>query len=148
MNLQQAMSFLRHAFPELKNHQRESPTWRGTFCTAIIDEHGVARLIAKEVARGNSHDVQMVFDGIEELLCSGEGPVRDWVRALIEAVQDVAGWTSQGQNAFLWFLGPETRRAWVALDAIRADLAECSILEAEVTMWRAVHRTQAGPRAA
>jgi hypothetical protein len=140
MNLQQAMSHVIQAFPELENRGAESSTWHRTG-EAIFDEHDFARFIAKEMALGKNHRVQVAFDRMEELLCSGATEVRDWVCAFVEAVQDVAGWKETGEEGLVRFLGPETRRAWTALDAIRADLAECSILEAEVTMWRAVHHT-------
>ncbi|HWX94100.1 MAG TPA: hypothetical protein VNY29_15855 [Terriglobales bacterium] len=143
MNLQQAMSHVVQAFPELENRRAESSTWHRSG-EPIFDEHDFARFIAKEMAQGKNRRVQVAFDRMEELLCSGVTEVRDWVCAFVEAVQDVAGWKETGEEGLVRFLGPETRRAWTALDAIRADLAECSILEAEVTMWRAVHHTARG----
>jgi len=143
MNLQQAMSYVVQAFPELENRRAESSAWHGTR-EPIFDEHVFARFIANEMAQGKSHRVQVAFDGMEELLRSGETEVRDWVCAFVEAMQDFIGWKETAEEGLVRFLGPETRRAWAALDAIRADLAECSILEAEVTMWRAVHHTGGG----
>jgi hypothetical protein len=144
MNLQQAMSYLGKAFPELEDRRADSPVWCRRCLEPVFDEHDLARFIAKEMAQGKNRRVQVAFDGIEELLRLGEPAVRDWVCAFVDAVQDVAGWKETGEEGLVRFLGPETRRAWAALDAIRADLAECSILEAEVTMWRAVHHSCRG----
>jgi hypothetical protein len=144
MNLQQAMWYLGKAFPELEDRQADSPIWCGRSLEPAFDEHDLARFIAKEMAQGKNHRVQVAFDGMEELLRCGETDVRDWVCAFVEAMQDVVGWEETGEEGLVRFLGQETRRAWAALDAIRADLAECSILEAEVTMWRAVHHTGRG----
>jgi hypothetical protein len=140
MNLQQAMSYVEQAFPELENRRAELSTRHRTG-EPNFDEHDFARFIAKEMAQAKNHRVQVAFDRMEELLCSGVTEVRDWVCAFVEAVQDVASWKETGEEGLVRFLGPETRRAWTTLDAIRADLAECSILEAEVTMWRAVHHS-------
>lgn len=144
MNLQQAMSYLGKAFPELENRQGGSPAWCASSREPVFDEHDFALLVAKEMALGKNYRVQVAFDGMEELLCSGETEVRDWVCAFVEAVQEVTGWKEPAEEELVRFLGPETRRAWAALDAIRADLAECSTLEAEVTMWRAIHHTGRG----
>jgi hypothetical protein len=144
MNLQQAMSYLGKAFPELEDRRADSPVWCRRCLEPVFDEHDLARFIANEMAQGKNHRVQVAFDGMEELLRLGEPAVRDWVCAFVDAVQDVAGWKETGEEGLVRFLGPETRRAWAALGAIRADLAECSILEAEVTMWRAVHHSGRG----
>jgi len=144
MNLKQAMSYLEQTFPEMKNRRVVTSAWCPRFREPIVDEHDFARFVARELTRGKSHCVQLAFDGMEAMLCSGETEVRDWVCAFVDALQEVTGWKETGEIGFVRFLGPETRRAWMALDAIRADLADCSILEAEVTMWRAVHHTGRG----
>jgi len=144
MNLKQAMSYLGQTFPEMKNRQVVTSPWCPRFREPICDEHDFARFVVTEMAQGKSHRVQLAFDGLEEMLCSGEIEVRDWVCTFVEAVQELSEWKQTGAEGVVRFLGPETRRAWEALDAIRGDLAECSTLEAEVTMWRAVHHTGRG----
>ena len=147
MNLQQAMSLLGREFPELEACAADS-AHLGTPPGSVFDEHDFAQLITTEMASGRGNRVQQAFDGMEALLSTGGTAARDWVCSFVEALRDVVEWKDDGTEAFFHYLGPEMRRAWAALDAIHADLAECSILEAEVTMWRAVHHSQRAGRAA
>lgn len=141
MNLQQAMSYLEEAVPDFEGRQSGFSARCGSSRATIMDEHEFARWVANEVATGKNRRVQAAFDGIEEILRSGEIAAQDWVRGCVEAVQDIVGWKESGEEVLLHYLGPETRRTWAALEAIRADLAESSILEAEVTMWRIAHHS-------
>lgn len=94
--------------------------------------------------RGDNRSLQAAFDRLEELL-TGENPdLRDWVTGFLQALQDVTSWSSQDGEPFLRFMGERTRHVWATLDTIRLDLADCSILEAEVLMWRVVHPTRLG----
>jgi hypothetical protein len=91
-----------------------------------------------------NHRIQAAFDRIEDFL-TGENPeLRDWVTGFLQALQEVACWRPQDGEEFLRFMGDRTRHVWATLDTIRQDLADCSILEAEVLMWRVVHPTRPG----
>ena len=137
--MQQAMSHLGRQFPELEDRGAEPSALCGKPRGPIIDVHDFARFVAKQFAQGNDKRVQAAFDKMEELLQGCETEGRDWVCGFLEALQDIACWRASGDEVFVRFLGPATRRTWTALDAIRTDLADCSILEAEVMMWRVVH---------
>jgi hypothetical protein len=103
-------------------------------------EHEFARFVTHLFANPDSKRVQSAFDQVEDFLCNGSAELREWVFSFLEALQDMAGWKASGSDVFLGFLGPETKRAWNALQTIRRDLEDYSALEAEVLMWRVVHR--------
>jgi hypothetical protein len=103
-------------------------------------ERRFARLVANLFVNRDSKRVQSTFDEVEHFLCNGTAEVREWVFSFLEALQDMTAWKASGSDVFLGFLGPETRRAWHALETIRRDLEDYSALEAEVLMWRMVHR--------
>jgi hypothetical protein len=103
-----------------------------------------AQLLRKLRDQGDTRSLQTAFDRLEEYLTSEVPVLRDWATGFLQALQDVASWSSQDGEAFLRFMGDRTRHVWATLDTIRQDLADCSILEAEVLMWRVVHPTRAG----
>ena len=74
-----------------------------------------------------------------EFLQYGSPEVRRWVTGFLQSLQDVTNWSSSNIDIFVRFLGTNARRIWETLEAIRSDLASCSILEAEILMWRVVH---------
>jgi hypothetical protein len=92
----------------------------------------------------DNRSVQAAFDRLEEFLTGENSELRGWVTGFLQALQDVTSWSSQDGEPFLRFMGDRTRHVWATLDTIRRDLADCSILEAEVLMWRVVHPTRPG----
>ena len=98
-----------------------------------------ARLVTGLYQQENYGGVQSAFDRLEEFLQSGGADVRSWVTGFLQSLQDVTNWSSSNIDIFVRFLGPNARRIWETLEAIRSDLASCSILEAEILMWRVVH---------
>lgn len=136
VNHQPAITDLVRVFPELA----DSPAWENT-----SDRDGqwckLARLIRDQYQEGNYEGVQAVFDGLENLLADGAPDARAWVAGFLQTVQDVASWDSGNAEMFFRFLGRATRCTWETLNTIRFDLADCSILEAEILMWRVVHPT-------
>jgi hypothetical protein len=146
MNLQQATALFLQEFPEFDRSQpgaKARPLCKPGFSAPSVDEYAMARCVAKLLAERKTPRVQAAFDLLETVLTNGDSRVRDWVCGFVRALQDVAGWREPGYEAFIAFLQPETRRAWSALAAIQTDLADCSILEEEITMWRVVHHPQA-----
>ena len=83
--------------------------------------------------------LRLAFQQLEVMLCSGSGECRSGAIELLEKLQDSATWLPQTGDPYPDLMGPHTRSLWSALHAIRSDLAECSVLEAEVAMWRLVH---------
>ena len=143
MNLQQATALFLREFPELDRSHAGTKAWlvscELSFRELGLDEYAMARCVAKLLADHKTPRVQAAFDLMERVLENGDPRVRDWVCGFLRALQDIAGWRESGHEAFVAFLQPETRRAWSALAAIQTDLADCSILEEEITMWRVVH---------
>jgi hypothetical protein len=103
-----------------------------------------AQLVRKLKDQGDTCSLQTAFDRLEDYLKSEEADRRDWATGFLQALQDVASWSWQDGEPFLRFMGERTRHVWATLDTIRQDLADCSILEAEVLMWRVVHPTRTG----
>lgn len=99
-----------------------------------------AGLIAGLYQGKDYHRVQYAFDRLEDILADGPADLRSWVAGVLHALQEVTSWSCSGNSdIFRGFLGPDARRVWETLDTIRFDLASCSILEAEILMWRVVH---------
>jgi len=103
-----------------------------------------AQLVRGLKDQGDTRSLQAAFDRLEQHLNSEDPDLRDWATGFLQALQDVASWSSQDGEPFLRFMGERTRHVWGTLETIRHDLADCSILEAEVLMWRVVHPTRAG----
>jgi hypothetical protein len=106
-----------------------------------------ARLLSDLYQGRDYESVRASFDHLETFLAEGNAYVRGWVTGFLQFLQDVTSWSTPNSDAFMGFLGPNSRRLWQTLDAIRSDLADCPILEAEILMWRVAHHeesTQAG----
>ena len=126
---------LAHEFPQLTSSQ----PWINR---ADLDSQWAefARLVQGLYRQGSYRDVQAAFDRVEEFLALGDSDVRAWVAGFFQTLQETASWDRESSDVFLRFLGAHSRHVWATLEAIRADLTQCSILEAEVQMWRVVHR--------
>jgi hypothetical protein len=122
--------------PQLPNAFQSTP--------ALRDRSGLARTLRDAFRHKDETLVRFIFENLEALLLSRDQQLHDWAVEFLEALQDSAGWGLPEADAYLAFMGPGARRIWSALDAIRFDLADSSVLEAEVGMWRVVHRG-AGP---
>jgi hypothetical protein len=129
-----ALAELVRAFPQLStsdawensgNHDRQ---W-----------YEFARLVSDLYDRGRRQYLRIAFDELERFLVEGNSYVRGWVTGFLQFLQDVTSWSSPNSDAFMDFLGPKSLRLWKTLDAIRSDLADCPILEAEILMWRVAH---------
>lgn len=129
-----AIAELLQAFPQLAssqvwdnsgNHDRQ---W-----------YELARLLSDLYERGHFKSLGLAFEQLERFHVDGNSYVRGWVSGFLQFLQDVTSWSTPNSDAFVGFLGPNSRRLWHTLDAIRSDLADCPILEAEVLMWRVVH---------
>jgi hypothetical protein len=133
------ISDLVHEFPQLTG----SSVWNSS-----ADHDGqwseFAQLVLALYDQGSYRQVQAAFDRVEEFLNLSEPEIRAWVAGFFQTLQDIASWGRESSDVFLRFLGARSRHVWATLDAIRSDLAECSILEAEVLMWRVVHHRQPG----
>ncbi|HMK21755.1 MAG TPA: hypothetical protein VK466_05435 [Terriglobales bacterium] len=103
------------------------------------DRSALVRTLREACRQHNETLVRSVFANLEVLLLSRDRDLRGWVTEFLEALQDSSEWNPPETDAYLPFMGPSSLRIWSGLSAIRSDLAECSVLEAEVGMWRVVH---------
>jgi hypothetical protein len=140
---QQIMSDLLCEFPQFQNRWREhSRQWgedAGPSLGMVIFAHFV---IDGLYERENYEGVQAVFDRMEAFLRGGTQEVRDLIGlGFIQTMQNIALLKPYGSDAFVRFLGVETRSVWAQLEAIwRAsiglDSSDRTTLEAEVLIWR------------
>ena len=140
MNKLQAMSSIRHVFPEIDARVVASAALHPDAQEPSIAVYDFACYLAsledQEDARRNA-----AFFLIENFLVHGSPELRDWVDQLIEALQNLCAWRHQNGGVFLAALGRETRALWEHLESIRSassdlDLSDCSVLEAEILTWR------------
>jgi hypothetical protein len=140
MNKLQAMSSLRHAFPEIDARAADSAILCADEHNVPIDVYDFACFLA--VLRDNDDNrLRAAFFLIENFLVHGSPELRDWVDQLIEALQNVCAWRRQSACVFSTALGPKTLALWEHLESIRRasselDLSDCSVLEAEILTWR------------
>jgi hypothetical protein len=106
------------------------------------DRFALVRTLREATLQRNEMLLRAVFERLEVLLRSRDRNLRRSVTEFLEALQDSVGWGFAEADACLALMGPGARSIWSALHAIRSDLAECSVLEAEVGMWRVVHHGQ------
>ena len=129
-----ALAELLRTFPQLST----SPAWENPG-NHDRQWYEFARLVSDFYDRGQREYVGLAFDELERFLLEGNSYVRGWVTGFLQFLQDVTSWSSPNSEAFMGFLGPKSLRLWKTLDAIRSDLADCPILEAEILMWRVAH---------
>jgi hypothetical protein len=134
------ISDLTYALPQLA----DSPACSSTDERDDRRWYQFAQHLRELKGREDNRSLQATFDLLEELLAGNNSNLRDWVTGFLQALQDVTSWSSQDGEPFLRFMRERTRHVWATLDTIRLDLADCSILEAEVLMWRVVHPTRPG----
>jgi hypothetical protein len=113
--------------------------------SAEADDHRwyrFAHIIQELREKDDKSTLQAAFHRLEQFLIGESPDLRNWATGFLQALQEVCSWSAQDGEAFQGFMGERTRRVWATLDTIRVDLADCSILEAEVLMWRVVHPTK------
>ena len=129
-----ALAELVQAFPQLS-------------CSQVWDNSGnhdrqwyeLARFLSDLHERGHFKSLGLAFEQLERFHVEGNSYVRGWVTGFLQFLQDITSWSFPNSDAFVSFLGPNPRRLWQTLDAIRSDLADCPTLEAEILLWRVVH---------
>lgn len=103
------------------------------------DRAALVRTLQEASRQRNETLLRSVFENLEVLLLSRDRDLRGWATEVLDTLQDSAGWGFPDADAYLPLMGPGARKVWSTLHAIRCDLAECSVLEAEVGIWRVVH---------
>jgi DNA-binding SARP family transcriptional activator len=141
---QRVVSELRRIFPELDRSTPKGVKLTAAPADLLPDVSDFARCLREEFEAANDTRVRAAFNCLEQFLLAGDRDLRQWVLASIEALQNATCWRRYGSSALARFLGLETRALWEALDRFRSacedlDLADCSVLEAEILTWRLVH---------
>jgi hypothetical protein len=140
MNLQQAMSYVRHALPDFDDHAGSAALCAKAL-SPTIDVFDFASYIVTVLEKHDDRRTRAIFGLLENFLAQGSPDLRDWVASAIEALQGLCAWRRQGTCAFATLLGRQTRILWDRLDIIRRasselDLSDCSVFEAEILTWR------------
>jgi hypothetical protein len=87
---------------------------------------------------GKTEEVQHAFDLMEQWLLNGNQKVRDLVViGFLEDVQNIASWQPFGRAAFIPFLRPQSRGAWIELERVWAGKSSLmDVLREERKMQR------------
>jgi hypothetical protein len=141
---QHAVSGLRQMFLALDSSTPDCRVLHATPFDFSLDVYDFARSIVEDFEAGDHARIRAAFDRLEKLLLTGDRDLHDWVFTCLDALQNAVCWRGYGSGAFAPFLGRRTHALWEALDASRVasqnlDLADCSVLEAEILTWRVVH---------
>lgn len=130
------ISDLVHEFPQLAG----SPAW-ASFFDRDAQWSEFVRLVWDLYRQDNSSRLRAAFHRLEQFLNEEDPQAEAWVAGFLQALQESASWHCESsEEVFVNCLGERTRYVWELLDAIRSDLARCSILEADILMWRVVHQ--------
>jgi len=104
------------------------------------DYCGLIRILRHTSHPPSDNRLRAIFEEVEALLGSRDRERRTRAIEFLEALQDSCAWDGGEPDAFQSLMGRDSRRIWSALNAIRSDLAEHSVFEEEVGIWRVVHQ--------
>jgi signal transduction histidine kinase len=140
---QQVISDLRREFPQfLRRLGRWEDDQTQRFSMPVFAHFVIDQLYEHD----NDERVRAAFAQMEKFLRDGSQEVRNLVGlGFLGTLHNLASWKSYGSEAFVRFLGPETRRVWAGLEAVwrasvKLDLSDRTTLEAEVLLWRIVRQ--------
>jgi len=96
--------------------------WKGEPAGSYNDIAEFAHFVVQDLyPNGNTADLQRAFDLMERWLLNGNQNLRDLIAiGFLEDVQNVASWQTFGREAFIPFLGPQSRQAWNEIERIWA----------------------------
>jgi hypothetical protein len=103
-----------------------------------------AQLVRGLKDQGDTRSLQVAFDRLEQYLKGEDPDLRDWATGFLQALQDVASWSSQDGEPFLRFMTPDMCGE---SETIRQDLADCSTRSRSLT-WGVFTLHAPAPRAA
>jgi hypothetical protein len=107
---------------------------------SVRDALHVVQLLADAVYEEEQERVRAACDRVEEFLSNAGTEIRDIVAMeMLESFPNAE--SPSGSDTFAQFLGPETKRLWVELQAIwktsvKLDLQDRTVLEGEVSISR------------
>jgi hypothetical protein len=139
----QLISQLLQEFPEFGGRGHADSRSSEHNAKQYLDLSLFARFLTDELyEKENYQQVHAAFERTEEFLRHGTAEVRELVLGFFETLRAVASWKPYGNDAFIQFLPPESRRVWAKLDALwNLDLDDCSVLEREVLLWRVARQS-------
>ena len=96
--------------------------WKGERAGSYNDISEFAHFVVKDLyPNGNTADLQRAFDLMEHWLVNGNQNLRNLIAiGFLEDVQNVASWQTFGREAFIPFLGPQSRREWNEIERVWA----------------------------
>jgi|SRR5215469_6272322 len=113
-------------FPGFRSRwEKHVELWKGEPAGSYNDIAQFAHFVVQDLyPHGNTADVQRAFDLMEHWLVNGNRNLRDLIAiGFLEDVQNVASWQAFGKEAFVPFLGPQCRQAWLEIDKTWAGKA-------------------------
>lgn len=102
--------------------QKHLELWKGEPAGSYNDIAEFAHFVVQDLyPNGNTADLQRAFDLMEQWLVNGNQNLRDLIAVgFLEDVQNVASWQPFGKEAFIPFLGPQSRQTWNEIEKIWA----------------------------
>ncbi len=108
--------------------------WKGEEPGAYNDTAEFARYLVESFESGQTSEFPAAFSAIEKILNEGDQESRDIAGiGVIESLQTIGSNHSCGENVFIPWLGPTSRRAWAQIEKMwegKTSLAD--VVRAEV----------------
>jgi hypothetical protein len=116
----QVIPLLLEAAPGFESTWREHLQWWGTEERGIYNDTGAfATYVVDALEMGHTQEFAQVFGVLERLLTEGDENTKAAASVgALESIQVQSTHRPFGPNAFLPWLGPKSREAWDAIDAL------------------------------
>jgi len=108
-------------FPDFRPRwEKHLDLWKGEPAGSYNDIAEFAHFVVEDLhPKGKPADLQHAFDLMEHWLVYGNQRLRELIAiGFLEDVQNIASWQEFGKEAFIPFLGPESRREWNEIEKI------------------------------
>lgn len=93
--------------------------WKGEEPGAYNDTAEFARYLVESFERGQTAELPSAFAAIEKILNEGDQESRDIAGiGVLESLQTIGSNHSCGEDVFIQWLGPTSRRAWAEIEEI------------------------------
>jgi predicted transcriptional regulator len=131
----QVMPLLIEACPGFQpTWQAHLEWWKGEEPGAYNDTAEFARYLVESFESGQTSEFPAAFAAIEKILNEGDQESRDIAGyGVIESLQTIGSNHSCGEDVFIQWLGPTSRRAWAEIEKMwegKSSLAD--VIRAEV----------------
>ena len=131
----QVMPLLIEACPGFQpTWQAHLEWWKGEEAGAYNDTAEFARYLVESFESGQTSEFPAAFAAIEKILSEGDQESRDIAGyGVVESLQIIGSNHSCGEEVFIQWLGPTSRRAWAEIEKMwegKSSLAD--VIRAEV----------------